>query len=135
MGAKKVPPYTDLFWTMFFKIAPFLGEMNKELLQASDEIAIDAICDMIVKVPLLDDNNDFETKEIPLISADLQAMIDNMLYVSCYGHKAMFEDRVPAASRLVSQNLAVKIAHDKEADFYSSWADYKRSNAVNGKPG
>ncbi len=98
MGATKVPPYTDLFWTMFFKIAPFLGDMNKQLLQASDEIAIDAIRDMIVKVPLLDDNNDFETKEIPQISADLQAMIDYMLYVLCYGHKAMFEDRVPAAS-------------------------------------
>ena len=29
-GTSKVTPYTDLFWAMFYKIAPFMGGMKKQ---------------------------------------------------------------------------------------------------------
>ena len=53
-------------------------------------------------------------------------MIDNMLYVSCYGHKAMFEDRVTSASLLTFSNLALKTAREKVDEFFESWKDYRR---------
>ncbi len=33
-GVRRVPPYTDLFWAMFYKIAPFLGGIKKLILDA-----------------------------------------------------------------------------------------------------
>ena len=38
---RKVPPYTDLFWNLFFKIAPFLGDLKTEILQVSTDRQID----------------------------------------------------------------------------------------------
>jgi hypothetical protein len=40
-GMRKVPPYTDLFWNLFFKIAPFLGDLKTEILQVSTDRQID----------------------------------------------------------------------------------------------
>ncbi len=31
-GVRRVPPYTDLLWAMFYKIAPFFGGMKKVIL-------------------------------------------------------------------------------------------------------
>jgi hypothetical protein len=37
----------------------------------------------------------------------LRAMTDNMLFVACYGHKEMFEDRVPQTTILAFRNVAL----------------------------
>ncbi len=36
---RRVPPYTDLFWAMFYKIAPFLGCMKKVILDSEAKTA------------------------------------------------------------------------------------------------
>jgi hypothetical protein len=135
-GARKVPPYTDLFWTMFFKLAPFLGGMKKEILEAETAADIDALRQHKVRVPVPDQFNEgtFITAEIPLLSPEVRAMIDNMLYVSCYGHKAMFEDRVPPASIIAFRTCALKIACDKESEFFNSWKDYRKRHPIAKKP-
>ncbi len=71
--------------------------------------------------------------EVPLISSEIRAMIDKMLYLSCYDHKDMFEDRVPPASRLrvIFANLALKIAREKGNDFFASWKDYRKRHPIN----
>jgi hypothetical protein len=96
-GVRRVPPYTDIFWAIFYKIAPFLGGMKKVILDAKTDADVDAIRKMKVKVAIPDDGNDgkFMTVEVPLLSHDVRAIIDNIIFVSCYGHKKMFEDRVP----------------------------------------
>jgi hypothetical protein len=96
-GVRRVPPYTDLFWAMFFKIAPFLGGMKKLILDAKTAKDVEDIRKMTVKVSIPDEHNEgeFFTREVPLLSTEVRAMIDNMLFLACYGHKVMFEDRVP----------------------------------------
>jgi hypothetical protein len=94
-GVRRVPPYSDLFWAMFYKIAPFLGGMKKIILDAKTAEDVEDIRKMTVKVSIPDEENEgeFKTKDVPLLSTALWAMMDNMLFLACYGHKVMFEDR------------------------------------------
>ncbi len=41
-GMRKVPPYFDLFWNLFFEIAPFLGDLKIKVLQVGTDGQIDA---------------------------------------------------------------------------------------------
>ena len=125
-GVRKVPPYTDLFWAMFYKIAPFLGGMKKVILDAKTAEDVDAIRDTKVKVAIPDEGNDgeFTTVEVPLLSHDVRAMIDNMIFVACYGHKKMFEARVPRESIVAFRNTALNCAKEQESNFYRLWKEY-----------
>ena len=77
---------------------------------------------MRIQVPIPDEHNEgkFVGMEVPLLNTEVQAMIDNMLFVSCYGHKVMFEDRVPQCSIIVFRSCALREARDNlnESDFY-----------------
>jgi hypothetical protein len=99
-------------------------------LEAADGAAIDALRETKVKVSALEEG-EVITVEVPFISPGIRAMIDIMLYHSCYGHKQMFEDRVPPASRLTLANLALKIASEKGNDFFASWKDYRKRHPIN----
>ena len=55
-------------------------------------------------------------------------MIDNMLFVACYGHKVMFEDRVPQSSILSFRSVALKMARENESNFYHLWKQYLANN-------
>ena len=125
-GVRKVPPYTDLFWTMFYKIAPFLGGMKKVILDAKTDQDVDEISKMRVRVAIPDDHDDgeFTTVEVPLLSHDVRAMIDNIIFVSCYGHKKMFEARVPAETRVAFRSAAFNCAKEQEGSFYYLWKEY-----------
>ena len=81
---------------------------------------------MTVKVTIPDQENEgeFNTREIPLLSTELRAMIDNMLFLACYGHKVMFEDRVPQSSILAFRSCALKNASENESNFYLLWKQY-----------
>jgi hypothetical protein len=48
-GVRRVPPYTDLFWAMFYKIAPFLGGIKKIIIEAKTAEDVDAIRKMKVR--------------------------------------------------------------------------------------
>ncbi len=82
---------------MFYKVAPFLGGMKKVILEVKTDAEVDAIRKMQVKVAIPDDNSEgkFMNVQIPLLSYDVRAMIDNMIFLACNGHKKMFEGRVP----------------------------------------
>jgi hypothetical protein len=125
-GVRKVPPYTDLSWAMFYKIAPFLGGMKKVILDAKTDSDVDEIRKMRVKVAIPDEGNDgeFLTVEVPLLSDDVRAMIDNIIFVSCYGHKKMFEDRVPRETIVAFRSCALKCAKEQESSFYYLWKEH-----------
>ncbi len=89
---------------------------------------IDALRETKVKASTLEEG-EVITVEVPLIGPEISAMIDNMLYLSCYGHKHIFEDRVPPASRLTF--LALKIAREKCDDFFAYWKDYCTRHQMN----
>ena len=129
-GVRRVPPYTTLYWTMLFKIAPFLGGLKKLILEAKTSKDIEAIRKMRVTLPVPDEHNEGEiiNMETPLLSTNFRAMIDNMLFEGCYGHKIMFEDRVPQASIVSFRNAAVKIAREQEDSFYYLWKEYLKAN-------
>lgn len=131
-GVRKVPPYTLLYWTMLFKIAPYLGGMKKLILEAKTSKDVDAIRKMRVTLPVPDEHNEGEiiNMETPLLSTNFRAMIDNMLFVGCYGHKQMFEDRVPQSSILAFRNAAVKIAREQEDSFYYLWKEHLKANGT-----
>ena len=125
-GMRKVPPYTDLFWNLFFKVAPFLGDLKNEILQAGTDDAIDELRAKRVTVFLRDEENELVTKEIPLISPAIRAMIDNILFVSVYGHKTMWEARTRPAFRATVLAQIAKEAKDNEDAFYDSWKYFRR---------
>ena len=81
-------------------------------------------------MPVPDEHNEgeFINMETPLLSTNFHAMIDNMLFVGCYGHKTMFEDRVPQFSILSFRNAAVKIAREQEDSFYYLWKQHLKAN-------
>ncbi len=136
-GVRRVPPYTDLFWAMFYKIAPFLGGMKKYILDAKTAEDVEEIRKMTVKVSIPDEHNEGEfcTKEVPLLSTEVRAMIDNMLFLACYGHKVMFEDRVPQSSILAFRSCAMKNARENESNFYYLWKQYlAKSGGVKESP-
>ncbi len=69
--------------------------MNTDVLEAGDDEAIDEAIDSVrqikVKVSTLEEGEAVAvTVEVPFISPEIRATMDNMLFVSCYGHKAMF---------------------------------------------
>ena len=57
-GVKRAPPYTALFWEMFFKVAANLGDASKNILEANSPEAIDALRAKKVKV-VTHDGSDF----------------------------------------------------------------------------
>ncbi len=125
-GVRRVHPYTDLFWAMFYNIAPFLDGMKKVILEAKTDKDVDAIKKMHVQVPIPDENSEgeFINVQVPLLSDDVQAMIDNMLFVACYGHNKMFEDRVPQQAILAFRNCALRNSRENEDNFYYLWKQY-----------
>ena len=125
-GVRRVPPYTELFWAMFYKIAPFLGGLKKVILDAKTAEDVDAIQKMKVKFSIPDEANegDFVSVQVPLLSNEIRCMIDNMLFVACYGHKVMFEDRVPQSCILSFRAVALKNARDNESNFYYLWKQH-----------
>ncbi len=100
----------DEVGAMFYKFAPFLGGMKNVILEAKTAQDVDAIRKMLVKVSIPDKKNEgeFIVGQVPLLSDDVRAMIDNMLFVACYGHKEMFEDRVPQTTMLAFRNVALR---------------------------
>ena len=134
-----MPPYTDLFWAMFYKITPFLGGMKKLILDAKTAEDLEDIRKMTVKVTIPDEENEgeFSTREVPLLSTEVRAMIDNKLFLACYGHKVMIEDRVPQSSILAFKfrSCAMKNACENESNFYYLWKQYlERSGGTKDSP-
>jgi hypothetical protein len=111
-----VPLYIDLFWATFDKIATFLGGMKKVIQEAKTDKDVDAIKKMHVRVQIPDENKEgeFIVVQVPLLRDDVRAMIVNMLFVACCGHKKMFEDRVPQTTILAFRNCALRNSCENE---------------------
>jgi hypothetical protein len=54
-GARKAPPYTEIFWTLFFKVAANLGNISKEILESSSPEEIDLLRTKMLKVVVEED--------------------------------------------------------------------------------
>jgi hypothetical protein len=126
-GARRAPPYTDIFWILFFKMAANLGDMSKEILEASTPDEIDALLNKTVKV-VVDNGCEPCKKEIKMISPAIRAMIDNICYMAVYGHSAMLNERVPAARTFAFTDSALKAAKDNEEKFFEAWKTYRAAN-------
>jgi len=57
----------------------------------------------------------------PLISAEIRAMVDNICYMSVYGHRSMFE-KISVTRRAAFNNYTLKIAIVHEDEFYAFWS-------------
>ena len=60
-GVRRVPPYTTLYWTMLYKIAPYLGGLEKLILEAKTPKDVEAIRKMRVTLPVPDEQNEGES--------------------------------------------------------------------------
>ncbi len=99
--------------------------------QAESPQEIAEIRRMKTKILLQDEDGNIHTVEVPLISPELRAMVDNMLFLSAYGHKTMFEsNRTRPAFRAAFAEYSLKAATEKVDDFYSSWTDYRSRHPV-----
>ena len=99
--------------------------------QAESPQEIAEIRRMKTKIPVQDEDGNIHTVEVPLISPELRAMADNILFLSAYGHKTMFEsNRTRPAFRAAFAEYSLKAAKERVDDFYSSWTDYRRRHPV-----
>ncbi len=86
---------------------------------------------MKTKIPVHDEDGNIHTVEVPLVSPELRAMVDNILFLSAYGHKTMFEsNRTRQAFRAAFAAYSLKVSIEKVDEFYSSWTDYLRRHPV-----
>jgi hypothetical protein len=69
----------------------YLGGMKKYIMDAATDKDIEGIRQIKVRVPVPDQYSEenVNTVEVPLISSKVLALIDNMLFVSYYGHRVM----------------------------------------------
>ncbi len=125
---RKAPAYAPLFWVLFLKVAANLGDKSKQILEASTPEAIDALRTKTVRV-VVQEGTEFLNVEVPLISAEIRAMVDNICYMSVYGHRTMFE-KISPSRRAAFYEYSVKMARDCENEFYESWKSYRAENPV-----
>jgi hypothetical protein len=107
--------------------------MKKLILDAKTAEDVEETRKPRVRVSIPDEHKqgEFVTSEVPLLSTEVRAMINNMLFLACYGHKVMFEDRVPQSSILAFRSCAWKNARENESNFYYLWKQYlARSGGV-----
>ena len=128
-GVRKAPPYTEIFWILFFKVAANLGDISKEILEASSPEEIDLLRTKTIKV-VVEDDGEVCTKEIKMISTAIRTMVDNICYMSVYGHPSNLNDKCPAARTIAFTTMAVKLATENEDKFYEGWKSYRASNPV-----
>ena len=132
-GVKRAPPYTALFWEMFFKVAANLGDASKDILEANSPEAIDALRARKVKV-VTHDGSAFITEEIRLISDNIRAMVDNICFMGVYGHRSLFE-KLSANRRAAFNEFTLKIARENEDKFYESWKSYRAAHPAEAAEG
>ena len=125
-GVKKAPQYTDLFWVLFLKVAANTGDHGKRIVDANTPQEIEALRSTTVRVVAQDDTEIINV-EIPLISAEMRAMVDNICYMSVYGHRSMFE-KISLNRRAAFAQYTLKAARDYEEEFYASWKSYRAAH-------
>ena len=88
--------------------------MKKQILEGAGDEALDALRENLVLVAVFKfKDSEIVNVDTHLISAEIRAIVDVMLYVACYGHKDLFEERLPPAGCLAFTDLSLKIARDK----------------------
>ena len=130
-GARRAPPYTVIFWIMWFKVVPQLGDAANQILKAQTPAEIDELRMKKIKMDVMD-GDEFITKEVSFISPELRAMVDNIIFMSVYGHNSLFEQRVSVGRRTAFREYALKAARDNEDEFYASWKRYRAAHPVDG---
>ena len=104
----------------------FVNDRMCLYLQAQTPDDIDAIRVMRIKVVEVDVEDNYVTRDIPLISVGFRAMVDMMCFTGAYGHKSCLESsRTRGPFRTAFFEYALKVAKDKVDDFYTSWKEYR----------
>jgi hypothetical protein len=127
-GVKRAPQYTKLFWELFLEVASNTGDHGKRIVDANTPQEIEALRSTTLRVVVQEDN-DFVNVEIPLISAEMRAMVDNICYMAVYGHRSMFE-KISLARRTAFAQHTLKAAREYEDEFYESWKSYRAAHPV-----
>ena len=127
-GARHAPAYNGpVFFLLWLKAVSYLGEFGKEIAEASTAAEIQALRSFDVKVVRYTDG-EYVTESAPLISTELRAIVDNILFMSVYGHKTLFEQRVSPQRRAAFQKMAHDVAENNEDEFYEAWINYRALN-------
>ena len=125
-GVRRAPQYTDLFWSLFLKVAVNIGDMGKAIAEATTAAEIDRLRAMKIKVVTLD-GSECITEEVPVMSTQIRAMIDDICFMPCYGHRQNYE-KISPARRAAFADYSRKVANDYEDEFYESWKRYRTAN-------
>ena len=127
-GVKRAPQYTKLFWELFLEVASNTGDYGKRIVDATTPQEIEALRSTTLRV-VVQEGDDFVNVEIPLISAEMRAMVDNICYMAVYGHRSMFE-KISLARRTAFAQHTLKAAREYEDEFYESWKSYRAAHPV-----
>jgi hypothetical protein len=69
------------------------------------------------------EGSEYMNVDRPLISAEIRAIVENICYMSVYGHQSMFE-KISVTRRAAFNDYTLKIEIDYEDEFYASWKSY-----------
>jgi hypothetical protein len=127
-SARHSPPYNaKVFFLLWLKAAPYFGEFGKEIVEANTPAEIEALRNRTIRNVHCKDG-EFITGSEPFISAELRAIVDNILFMSVYGHKTLFETRVSGPRRAGFQKVALEVAQKNEDEFFEAWKQYRALN-------
>ncbi len=79
---------------------------------------------------LVEEDGEICTKEIKMISPAIRAMVDNICYLSVYGHTSTLNEKCPAARTLSFTAMAMMAATEHEEKFFDGWKSYRARNPV-----
>ena len=113
---------------IFLKVAANTGDHGKRIVEANTPQEIEALRSTPVRVVAQEDTEVINV-EISLISAEMRAMVDNICYMSVYGHRSMFE-KISLNRRAAFAQYTLKAARDYEEEFYASWKSYRAAHPV-----
>ncbi len=87
-------------------------------MQADSPEEIAEVREMKMKVPVAEEDGNIHTHEVSLVSPELRSMVDNMLSMSAYGHKSMFEsNQTRPAFRAAFAAYSLKVAIERLDEF------------------
>jgi hypothetical protein len=90
VSARHSPPYNaKVFFLLWLKAAPYFGEFGKEIVQANTQVEIEALRNRTITNVHCKDG-EFITGSEPFLSAELKGIVDNIHFMSVYGHKTLF---------------------------------------------
>ena len=116
--------YNQIFWDIWPKIVKCCGALYESINRARDREAIEALMSSTYTV---EDVETDEKTEIPVVSEQIRALMDQVIYTACYANKSELEAVVPSGDIKTFFDSTLKCAQRYRAQFIDGFVEYVKN--------